>query len=176
MGITKPLERPTTKKKDLQMPGTTGTTAATARKILAAAVRTHTNATPATPFQLRVYLALCQVPAGSVTTYKDIGTHIGCKSSQAVGQALRRNPMAPDVPCHRVLAASGGIGGFSGTTVGAKINKKRQMLRDEGVRFQDNGRVDPACVYRFASISFDNNKYAECKDQTNHSKSRVASR
>jgi methylated-DNA-[protein]-cysteine S-methyltransferase len=103
-----------------------------------------------TSFQSQVYLALCQVPQGSVTTYKHIATHINCKSSQAVGQALKRNPWAPAVPCHRVVSSDLTLGGFFGVTKpGAKMDQKITLLRQEGVRFQDNGRIDPDCVYRF---------------------------
>ena len=60
-------------------------------------------------------LALCaQVPPGQVTTYKAIATALG-SAPRAVGGALKRNPYAPlPVPCHRVVAASLGIGGFAG--------------------------------------------------------------
>ena len=56
-----------------------------------------------TPFRQRVYDALCRVPRGRVTTYKLLGEAIGCASSRAIGQALRNNPFAPEVPCHRVI-------------------------------------------------------------------------
>lgn len=66
-----------------------------------------------TPFRRRVLLALCQVPSGSYTTYLDLSNHLS-SSPRAVGNALRNNPFAPRVPCHRVVAADGGIGGFGG--------------------------------------------------------------
>jgi O-6-methylguanine DNA methyltransferase len=54
-------------------------------------------------FRLRVY-AYCQlVPAGQVTTYGALALAVGCKSSRAIGNALRHNPYAPRVPCHRVI-------------------------------------------------------------------------
>ena len=56
-----------------------------------------------TNFQNKVYEALLEIPIGKITTYKLLGAYIGCKSSQAIGQALKRNPFAPDVPCHRVI-------------------------------------------------------------------------
>jgi methylated-DNA-[protein]-cysteine S-methyltransferase len=59
-----------------------------------------------TPFQVRVYEALLQVQKGRVTTYKELGAVIDCKSSQAIGQALKRNPFAPAVPCHRVVSTN----------------------------------------------------------------------
>ena len=66
-----------------------------------------------TPFRKRVLSALCQVPAGSYTTYLALSNHLS-SSPRAVGNALRNNPFAPRVPCHRVVAADGGIGGFGG--------------------------------------------------------------
>lgn len=84
-------------------------------------------------FQRRVYLALLDVPRGTTITYRELGERIGCKSAQAIGQALKRNPFAPFVPCHRVIASNGTVGGFHGQIEGAMILKKLQLLRDEGV-------------------------------------------
>ena len=84
-----------------------------------------------TPFQRRVYLALLDVPAGTTITYGDLAKRIGCRSAQAVGQALRRNPFAPDVPCHRVVAADGSLGGYNGAREGAELERKRQLLENE---------------------------------------------
>ncbi|MEM9018196.1 MAG: MGMT family protein, partial [Verrucomicrobiota bacterium] len=57
-----------------------------------------------TEFERRVYDALHLIPRGKVTTYGLLGKFIGCRSAQAIGQALRRNPFAPDTPCHRVVS------------------------------------------------------------------------
>lgn len=84
-----------------------------------------------TEFQRRVYLALLQVPKGETISYKELGERIGCRSAQAVGQALRRNPFAPDVPCHRVIASDGTIGGFHGCRSGEMIERKRALLESE---------------------------------------------
>lgn len=58
-------------------------------------------------------------------------------------QALRRNPFAPVVPCHRVIAASLDLGGFSGGWgMGCdSVHKKRRLLQEEGVRFDDRGKL-----------------------------------
>jgi methylated-DNA-[protein]-cysteine S-methyltransferase len=89
-----------------------------------------------TPFQARVYEALLQVEKGQVTTYKELGSAIDCKSSQAIGQALKRNPFAPAVPCHRVVKTDLTLGGFYGTF--EKAPKKKSMLEEEGVVFHQN--------------------------------------
>lgn len=94
-----------------------------------------------TPFQQRVYDAVSQIPRGSVATYGEIAEQIGCQCAQAVGQALRKNPFAPVVPCHRVVASDGSIGGFYGKKEGPEIIRKRVMLEEEGVKFDEKGRV-----------------------------------
>ncbi len=66
-----------------------------------------------TDFQKRVYSVLKLIPRGKVTTYKILGDFIGCRSAQAIGQALTRNPDAPWVPCHRVIRTDGTIGGYA---------------------------------------------------------------
>lgn len=86
------------------------------------------TSTSITEFQRKVYLALLDVPCGQTISYKQLGERIGCRSAQAVGQALKRNPFAPHVPCHRVIASDGSIGGFHGQTSGEMIEKKQQLL------------------------------------------------
>eukprot|EP01128_Nolandella_sp_AFSM9_P011268 TRINITY_DN7993_c0_g1_i1.p1 TRINITY_DN7993_c0_g1~~TRINITY_DN7993_c0_g1_i1.p1 ORF type:complete len:191 (-),score=31.66 TRINITY_DN7993_c0_g1_i1:102-635(-) len=87
-----------------------------------------------TPFQRDVYTLICCIPPGKVTTYKAIATALS-SHPRAVGQALKRNPLAPAVPCHRVVSSSRVMCGFSGHTKGSKIEKKISMLRCEGVQF-----------------------------------------
>ena len=89
------------------------------------------QSTDITEFQRRVYLALLQVPRGQTISYKELGLRIGCRSAQAIGQALRRNPFAPDVPCHRVIASDGSLGGFHGQRQGEMIEQKRALLNSE---------------------------------------------
>ena len=80
------------------------------------------------PFQRRVLLAATRVPAGEVVSYGEIARRIGEPGgSRAVGQALGHNPIPIVIPCHRVVAAGGGIGGYTG---GLAI--KRKLLRLEG--------------------------------------------
>lgn len=84
-----------------------------------------------TEFQRKVYLALLEVPSGETISYGELAGRIGCRSAQAVGQALKKNPFAPDVPCHRVIAKDGSIGGFHGQREGEMIEKKRRLLIEE---------------------------------------------
>ena len=104
----------------------------------------------ATVFQSKVYLALCEVPKGYITTYGALAKRVGCRSAQAVGGALRNNPFAPEVPCHRVVAADLSIGGFNGETEGPEIERKKALLLAEGITFDAHGRLNDASrVWRF---------------------------
>ncbi|KAI7259216.1 hypothetical protein KC345_g10370, partial [Hortaea werneckii] len=71
-----------------------------------------------TPFRKLTLSLLCQIPRGEYTTYAALSDHISRTShktcARAVGNAMRHNPFAPGVPCHRVLAADGSLGGFGG--------------------------------------------------------------
>ena len=99
-----------------------------------------------TTFEARVYAALRHVPRGRIITYKQLAGEIGCASPRAVGQALKRNPYAPGVPCHRVIAADLTLGGFCGATAGRLCARKRAMLAKEGVLFRKGRLADPALL------------------------------
>ena len=81
-----------------------------------------------TPFQLGVWARLREIPTGQVATYGEIAARLGRpRAARAVGQACGSNPVALFIPCHRVIAAGGKLGGFaSGTHV------KKALLRHEG--------------------------------------------
>lgn len=79
-----------------------------------------------TDFQKRVWQALFTIDYGQTKTYGEIAQLVGCRSAQAVGQALTRNPIAIIIPCHRVIAAHGKIGGY-----GFGVELKRQLLQLE---------------------------------------------
>ena len=93
------------------------------------------------PFRLRVYLELLNVPGGETITYGELARRIGCGSAQAVGQALRHNPFAPEVPCHRVIAADGSLCGFGGSRTLAALARKRKLLEAEGASAVSSLRV-----------------------------------
>lgn len=105
-----------------------------------------------TPFQKRVLTLLCQVPRGQVTTYGLMSKHLQ-SSPRAIGNAMRRNPFAPAVPCHRVVATGGALGGFKGQWPkdgeGITLDEKRLLLKGEGVKFDGTGRVvgTPFCAF-----------------------------
>lgn len=106
-------------------------------------------AKPVTAFQQRVYAAVACIPRGCVSTYGLVARHIGCAAPRAVGQALRVNPYAPRVPCHRVISADFGVGGFQGTAAGDAVRRKIKLLADEGVRFEHGRLVDSRRVFAF---------------------------
>ncbi|KAF7511828.1 hypothetical protein GJ744_003559 [Endocarpon pusillum] len=91
-----------------------------------------------TEFQERVYTLLSQIPAGRITSYATLARALQT-SPRAIGGALRSNPFAPEVPCHRVIAANGFVGGFMGdwekAPSGVNQGKKLELLRGEGVEF-----------------------------------------
>jgi methylated-DNA-[protein]-cysteine S-methyltransferase len=84
------------------------------------------------PFHRRVYEVARGIPAGETLSYGEVAARLGDPSlARAVGQALGRNPFAIVVPCHRVLAAGGKTGGFSGS---GGVATKLRLLAIEGVR------------------------------------------
>ncbi|HVY65727.1 MAG TPA: methylated-DNA--[protein]-cysteine S-methyltransferase [Gammaproteobacteria bacterium] len=85
-----------------------------------------------TAFQQRVWQALRAIPFGVVRTYGHIARDIGQPLAvRAVGQANGRNPLPIVVPCHRVIAGDGTIGGYSGG-----LNVKHKLLALEGIELK----------------------------------------
>ncbi|MDT3439727.1 MULTISPECIES: methylated-DNA--[protein]-cysteine S-methyltransferase [unclassified Pseudofrankia] len=81
-------------------------------------------------FYRRVYEVTRAIPPGSTLTYGEVAARLGMPGAvRAVGQALGRNPVPIVVPCHRVVAAAGALGGFSAPGGPAT---KRHMLQIEG--------------------------------------------
>ena len=88
-------------------------------------------------FADRVYKLCKKIPRGKVSTYGAMAKALK-SSPRAVGQALRCNPYAPVVPCHRVVAFNGNIGGFMGKIKGKAIHKKIRLLNKEGIKLKNN--------------------------------------
>jgi methylated-DNA-[protein]-cysteine S-methyltransferase len=80
----------------------------------------------ATAYAQKVLQELRSIPFGEVTTYGELARRVGT-SPRAVGGAVGRNPVPIVVPCHRVLAGDGSLGGFSGG-----LHRKRALLAIEG--------------------------------------------
>lgn len=83
--------------------------------------------TGTTEFQQDVYEAACRIPFGETKSYGELARDIGKPgAARAVGQALGANPLPILIPCHRVVAANGGLGGYSGG-----LNTKKHLLAME---------------------------------------------
>ena len=86
-----------------------------------------------TPFQRRLWDALCEIPRGKTLTYGELARRLGgddWEMSRAVGQACGDNRLPIVIPCHRVVAADG-IGGFAHATGGYLLEAKRWLLMHE---------------------------------------------
>jgi methylated-DNA-[protein]-cysteine S-methyltransferase len=100
-----------------------------------------------TPFRKQMLTLLCQIPRGRYSTYQAMADYVSKAShkscARAVGNAMKNNPFAPEVPCHRVLASDGSLGGFKGSwgEEGKYASLKQQLLAEEGVKFDSRGKV-----------------------------------
>jgi len=93
-------------------------------------------------FDEKVWKLMERIPRGRVTTYGEIAKKLDTKAYRAVGNACRKNPYAPRVPCHRVVRSDGTIGGFGGKTSGKSVEEKTRMLRNEDVEVKDGKIVN----------------------------------
>ena len=84
-----------------------------------------------TKFQLKVWNYLKKIPRGKVKTYSEVAKAIGKPLAvRAVANAIGKNPLAPQIPCHRVIRSDGSLGGYSGK---GGIKTKKLLLKKEGV-------------------------------------------
>ena len=84
-----------------------------------------------TKFQLKVWNFLKKIPRGKVKTYSEVAKSIGKPLAvRAVANAVGKNPLAPQIPCHRVIRSDGSLGGYSGK---GGIKTKRLLLKKEGI-------------------------------------------
>ncbi|MBR1426622.1 MAG: methylated-DNA--[Paludibacteraceae bacterium] len=79
-----------------------------------------------TAFLRKVWQALLTISYGRTITYGELARLIGCRSAQAVGQAVGHNPIALIIPCHRVVGANGALGGYA-----FGVERKRKLLERE---------------------------------------------
>jgi len=88
-----------------------------------------------TAFRRRVWQAMMRIPFGETVSYGELARRVGVNSARAVGQACGANPIPLVIPCHRVLAAHGKLGGWSGTP-----GMKERLLRFEGAELVASSR------------------------------------
>jgi AraC family transcriptional regulator of adaptative response/methylated-DNA-[protein]-cysteine methyltransferase len=90
-----------------------------------------------TPWQIKVWQALLEIPEGKVSTYRSIAQKLhSAKASRAVGAAVGRNPISWLIPCHRVLGSDGALHGYHWG-----LSRKRSMLALEAARAQESPRT-----------------------------------
>jgi methylated-DNA-[protein]-cysteine S-methyltransferase len=98
-------------------------------------------------FQEKVWQLMKKIPKGKVTTYKIISQKLGTEAYRAVGTAVKKNPNAPAIPCHRVVKSDGSIGFYSGR---GGIKAKTKLLEDEGIITTGKRIVDfQKVLYKF---------------------------
>jgi methylated-DNA-[protein]-cysteine S-methyltransferase len=83
-----------------------------------------------TPFQKKVWEALCTIPSGTTHSYGELAKQLQ-SSPRAIGQACRVNPIPIVVPCHRIVAKQH-LGGYAGERDGSMMTVKTALLRHEG--------------------------------------------
>jgi O-6-methylguanine DNA methyltransferase len=100
---------------------------------------------PQQNFASKVYKLTAKIPHGQVSTYGNVASALGQPgAARAVGNALNKNPYAPQVPCHRVIRSNGEVGGFAHGPA-----KKIVMLKKEGV-VTNKGKISLAkYLYEF---------------------------
>lgn len=76
-----------------------------------------------TAFQRKVWKALLEIPYGETVTYGELANRLHCRSAQAIGGAVGRNPISILIPCHRVIGANGSLTGYAGG-----VEKKEFLL------------------------------------------------
>jgi len=87
-----------------------------------------------TAFQRRVWTQIAAIPGGQTQTYGELARTLH-NAPRAVGQACGANPYPLVVPCHRVIASGGGLGGFARERGGFLLSIKRWLLQHEGAGF-----------------------------------------
>lgn len=91
-----------------------------------------------TKFEKEVLEEVKKIPTGKVIIYQDVAKKIGNpKAVRAVGNALNKNPNAPNIPCHRVVRSDGSMGGYKGG-----FKKKIALLKKEGIKIKQGKIVN----------------------------------
>jgi len=87
-------------------------------------------------FFRKIWLLAAEIPYGTITSYGELAREAGNpRAARAVGGAMRNNPILLYVPCHRVVAGNGSLGGFGGDVNCGKVIFKKKLLALEGIYF-----------------------------------------
>lgn len=97
----------------------------------------------------RIYEIVAKIPKGKVMTYKQVAEIAGVKNPRVVGFAMRANKHPEKIPCHRVV---GGNGALQGYAMGG-VDKKKELLLREGVKFTKENTVDLERSYQSVSLA-----------------------
>ena len=97
------------------------------------------------PFE-KLWNLLVKIPEGQVMSYLSVAKKLKLKNPRNVGWMLKQNKAAPQIPCHRVVRSDGSIGGYNGKVAGKEIERKIKLLKDEGVCFLANGKINPIAI------------------------------
>jgi methylated-DNA-[protein]-cysteine S-methyltransferase len=96
-----------------------------------------------TPFQMRCWNALVEIPYGQTCSYGDLARKVGCPNGfRAVGMANHDNPIPIIVPCHRVITTDRKLGGYGGG-----LDVKEKLLRLEGAKWREPHPADVCLGY-----------------------------
>ncbi len=100
---------------------------------------------PSSDFTKACYHIIARIPRGKVVTYQSIAEHLGSKAYRAVGTAMAKNPLAPTVPCHRVVNSTGRIGQYAFGQI-----EKIRLLESEGIEIKAGKVIDlEKYIYKF---------------------------
>ncbi len=94
------------------------------------AAKSKAEIPPGTPFQQAVWTELTKIPRGQTITYTELAARVGRpRAVRAAAGACGKNPLIEVIPCHRVIATDGSLGGYSGK---GGVARKRELLIAEG--------------------------------------------
>ncbi len=99
-------------------------------------------------FKEKCYQLLKKVPKGKIVTYKSLAEALNTGAYRAVGMAMKSNPHAPKVPCHRVICSNGSLGGYTSNNR-INIQKKLNLLKAEGIEIKNNKIDLGKYLYKF---------------------------
>ncbi len=106
-----------------------------------------TRLTGRSDWDVRILGGVARIPYGRVSSYGRVAAAVGARgAARAAGGAIGRNPIGLLIPCHRVIAADGSLGGYGGSWFGGReelLDLKRELLAHEAVTIPTRALIDP---------------------------------